>query len=72
MSDYTCGTCGTGTLVLRAKDFVPELALWTVKCGQGHPLVPTGDDITIVVERLLTADENEQRLWEQGFDVEEE
>lgn len=42
MSDfYTCGTCGSRTLVIESTyDINAERYVWIISCGEGHQLVP--------------------------------
>lgn len=40
---FRCGTCGDDCLMVTSTAGQP----WVVACETGHPLVPTGEDITI-------------------------
>lgn len=43
MTNYTCGTCGVKSLIIRGKhvgDQYPSPYEWSITCGRGHVLFP--------------------------------
>lgn len=43
---YTCGTCGSRTLIIGSTyDAAHELYVWVLRCGNNHLLVPVQSNV---------------------------
>lgn len=69
---YSCGTCGSSTIVLvpmPTSDLVDSSAWFSVRCGNGHPWVGVpGQEYVITTEESDKLDRYREALAHLAFD----